>query len=51
MRAARMHAYNQPLVLEDVLVPEIEPNEAVVKVGAGDIGGRAVIKYSFTGAD
>lgn len=33
MRAARMHAYSQPLVLEDVPVPEIEPNEVLVKVG------------------
>ncbi len=34
MRAARMHGYNQPLVLEDIPVPEIEPNEVLVKVGA-----------------
>lgn len=34
MRAARMHGYNQPLVLEDVAVPEIEPDEVLVKVGA-----------------
>ena len=34
MRAARMHAYNQPLVLEDVPVPEIESNEVLVRVGA-----------------
>ena len=34
MRAARMHAYNKPLVLEEVPIPEIEPNEVLVKVGA-----------------
>ena len=34
MRAARMHAYNQPLVLEDVPIPEIEPNEVLIRVGA-----------------
>lgn len=34
MRAARMHGYNQLLVLEDVPVPEIEPNQVLVKVGA-----------------
>ena len=34
MRAARMHGYNQPLVLEDVRVPEVEPHEVLVRVGA-----------------
>ncbi len=34
MRAARMHGYNQPLVLEDVPVPDIEANEVLVKVAA-----------------
>jgi propanol-preferring alcohol dehydrogenase len=34
MRAARLHAYNQPLVLEEVPVPQIEANEVLVKVGA-----------------
>jgi propanol-preferring alcohol dehydrogenase len=29
-----MHGYNQLLVLEDVPVPEIEPNQVLVKVGA-----------------
>lgn len=33
MRAARMHGYHQPLVLEDVKVPEIGPEEVLVKVG------------------
>ena len=34
MRAARLHGYNQPVVLEDVPIPDIEPNEVLVKVGA-----------------
>jgi alcohol dehydrogenase, propanol-preferring len=34
MRAARMHAYNQPLVLEDIPVPQAKPDEVLVKVGA-----------------
>ena len=34
MRAARLHGYHQPLVLEDVPVPEIAVNEVLVKVGA-----------------
>lgn len=34
MRAARMHGYNQPLVLEDVPVPDIGPDEALLKVTA-----------------
>lgn len=34
MRAARMHGYKQPLVLEDVPVPEIAPDEVLVKVKA-----------------
>lgn len=34
MRAARMHAYRQPLVLEDVPVPDIQPDEVLVKVRA-----------------
>ncbi|MGH6866855.1 MAG: alcohol dehydrogenase catalytic domain-containing protein [Methyloceanibacter sp.] len=29
-----MHAYNQPLVLEDVPIPEIEPNEVLIRIGA-----------------
>ena len=33
MRAARMHGYNQPLVLEDVPIPEIEPNEVLGAAG------------------
>ena len=35
MLAARMHGYNQPLVLEEVPVPEIGPEEVLVKVEAG----------------
>lgn len=34
MRAARMHGYNQPLVIEDVPVPSIEPEEVLVRVQA-----------------
>jgi propanol-preferring alcohol dehydrogenase len=34
MRAARMHGYDRPLILEDVPVPEIEPNEVLIKVTA-----------------
>ncbi len=34
MRAARMHEYGKPLVLEDVPVPDIQPDEILVKVTA-----------------
>lgn len=34
MRAARMHAYHQPLTLDDVPVPDIQPDEILVKVTA-----------------
>lgn len=34
MRAARMHEYRKPLVLEDVPVPDIQADEALVKVAA-----------------
>lgn len=34
MRAARMHGYNQPLVVEDAPVPKLEPNEVMVRVQA-----------------
>lgn len=34
MRAARMHSYNQPLVLEDVPIPDIKPDEVLLKVTA-----------------
>jgi alcohol dehydrogenase, propanol-preferring len=34
MRAARMHGYNQPLVLEDVPIPDIKPDEVLLKVTA-----------------
>ena len=34
MRAARMHGYNQPLVLEDVPTPDIKPDEVLLKVTA-----------------
>ena len=35
MLAARMHGYNQPLVLEEVPIPEIGAEEVLVKVEAG----------------
>lgn len=34
MKAARIQAYNKPLVLEDVPVPDIQPDEVLVKVQA-----------------
>lgn len=34
MKAARMHAYHKPLVLEDVPLPGFAPDEALIKVGA-----------------
>jgi alcohol dehydrogenase, propanol-preferring len=34
MRAARMHGYNQPLVLEDVPTPDIKADEVLLKVTA-----------------
>ena len=34
MKAARMHEYKKPLVLEEASVPEITPTEALVKVTA-----------------
>ena len=34
MKAARLHEYNQPLVYEDVPVPDIKPDEILVKVKA-----------------
>ena len=34
MRAARMHGYNQPLILEDVPIPDIRPDEVLLKVTA-----------------
>lgn len=33
MLAARMHGYNTPLVLEDIKVPEILPDQVLVSVG------------------
>jgi alcohol dehydrogenase, propanol-preferring len=33
MRAARMHGYKQPLKLEEIPIPEIEPAQVLVKVG------------------
>ena len=34
MRAARMHDYRRPLVLEEVPTPDITPDQVLVKVGA-----------------
>jgi propanol-preferring alcohol dehydrogenase len=34
MRAARMHGYQQPLELEEIPIPGIEPDQVLVKVGA-----------------
>jgi len=33
MRAARMYGYRQPVVLEEIPIPEIGPSEVLVKVG------------------
>jgi alcohol dehydrogenase, propanol-preferring len=35
MFAARMHGYNQPLVLEEVETPRIRPEEVLVRVEGG----------------
>jgi propanol-preferring alcohol dehydrogenase len=37
MRAARMHGYNQPLVLEEVPIPDFAPDEVLVRVEAAGI--------------
>ncbi|MDE1991203.1 MAG: NAD(P)-dependent alcohol dehydrogenase [Rhizobiaceae bacterium] len=34
MKAARLHEYHKPLVLEDIPVPDIQPDEILVKVKA-----------------
>ncbi len=34
MKAARLHEYGEPLVLGDVPVPDIQPDEIPVKVSA-----------------
>src|SRR5262249_18333966 len=34
MKAARLHEYNKPLVVEDIPIPEIKPDEVLVKVKA-----------------
>lgn len=34
MKAARIHEYNKPLVLEDIPIPDIAPDEILVKVSA-----------------
>ncbi|WP_428662744.1 NAD(P)-dependent alcohol dehydrogenase [Reyranella sp.] len=35
MKAARLHEYGKPLVLEDVPVPDIQPDDVLVQVKAG----------------
>jgi len=49
MRAARMHGYKQPLVLEEIPIPDIGPpkdvNHHIDALGRGDFVGRAVIVY------
>src|SRR5262249_1175686 len=35
MKAARLHEYGKPLVLEDIPVPDIQPDEILVNVKAG----------------
>jgi NADPH:quinone reductase-like Zn-dependent oxidoreductase len=34
MRAARMHGYREPLRIEEIPVPDIGPDEVLVKVAA-----------------
>lgn len=34
MKAARLHEYGKPLVLDDIPVPEIQSDEILVKVTA-----------------
>jgi propanol-preferring alcohol dehydrogenase len=34
MKAARMHEYGKPVVLEDVPIPDIKPDELLVQVKA-----------------
>ena len=34
MKAARLHEYGKPLVLEDIPVPDIQPDEILVQVKA-----------------
>jgi propanol-preferring alcohol dehydrogenase len=34
MRAARMHGYHEPLRLEEIPVPDVGPDELLIKVAA-----------------
>ena len=34
MRAARMHGYHEPLRLEEIPVPDVGPDEVLIKVAA-----------------
>ena len=49
MRAARMHGYNQPLVLEGVKVPDMAADEVLIKVN-GDRNvpyGHSTLRWLF----
>ena len=37
MLAARMYGYKQPLVLEQIAIPEILPDQVLVRVGGADM--------------
>lgn len=37
MLAARMYEHKQPLVLEDIKIPEITPDQVLVRVGAAGL--------------
>jgi D-arabinose 1-dehydrogenase-like Zn-dependent alcohol dehydrogenase len=56
MHAARMHGYKQPLVLEDVAVPDIAADEVLMKVTAAgmcrtDVQTRGWIFSGLSDAD
>jgi len=42
MLAARMHGYRQPLVLEEVNIPEVSSDQVLVRVGGAGIGNPRV---------
>ena len=44
MKAASLHEYGKPLVLEDVPVPDIQPDEILVQVKAGGMCGSETSK-------
>jgi propanol-preferring alcohol dehydrogenase len=47
MRVARMHGYNEPLRLEEIPVPDIGPEDVLVKVAATGMC-RSLIEGYFT---